>query len=854
MTLAVDDAARPDAAPHAARATRPRWPYLGFVLIAAVFGWQLLLQGRILLPTNPATLAPWFGDVPPESAAVPSNGLMMDTLIFTWPARIYNAEMLGRGEIPFWNPAVFAGYPHLAMIQNNVLYPPSTLFDLIEPVSGMGFSILLHLALAGALMFAFLRSRGLADDAAFLGAAAFELNGMFLIRMSAPSYVFSGTWLPLLLLGASRVARGGLRAGWPVTLATALSVLGGHPQITSLCLTLAGVFLLVESASHAAASETSRIAGVVARVAAFGMLVVLGVALAGYQVVPFLELMANSARGSVPLDVYRNAAMPVTGLLQALIPDAFGHPIEMDYWLPDTAHLVDGRALRERPWALNFSGENVYTGLVPPVLAAVALLRAPARRDVLLFAGASLAALGVLLGTPLIDLAYALVPGFRYSRPDRILFVYMAGMSVLTAYGYAALRGPGSGSAVDARDDASSARSGRLPQGALLALGTAVLIVAWPLVPRLAPAAGRADLAAWLADARGQWLQRSALLLPEALWTGAVLLVLVVLASRAVARRVPAVAGLTAWTLLLLAPLLWFGWRFNPMQVRPVLGTTTLEKQVVSLAGDGTTRVARILPGLPQALPANVLQLLGVDDIHGASAAGVGGYLELIDAAEPGSVAAHKYFRAFRDATTADGRILDLLNAGFVLANVALPPPYEPVGGEDGLTLYRNPDVLPRFFLVTASERYATPEEGRARLLAADFDPATRVLLPATGTAPLPAASAPGVASSPGRVEVVSRSAHAIRLRVTTPQDAILVSSEVYYPGWTTRVDGADAPTLLVDTAFRGTVVPAGTHEVEMVYVPRSFRIGAGVSLAALLVVVLLWWPRARADVRPATA
>jgi len=864
MTLAVNAAARSAGTPHGARAhRRPIWPYLGFVVIAAVFGWQLLLQGRILLPTNPATLAPWFGDAPPESAAVPSNGLMMDTLIFTWPARVYNAEMLGRGEIPFWNPAVFAGYPHLAMIQNNVLYPPSTLFDLIEPVSGMGFSILLHLALAGALMFAFLRSRGLADDAAFLGAAAFELNGMFLIRVSAPSYVFSGTWLPLLLLGASRVARGGLRAGWPVTLATALSVLGGHPQITSLCLTLAGVFLLVESAAHAAASEASRIAYVVARVAAFGMLVVLGVALAGYQVVPFLELMASSARGSVPLADYRNAAMPVTGLLQALIPDAFGHPIEMDYWLPDTAHLVDGRALRERPWALNFSGENVYTGLAPLVLAAVAVLRAPARRDVLLFAGTALLALGVLLGTPLVDLAYAVIPGFRYSRPDRILFVYMAGLSVLTAYGFAALRderlGAGDGVATPQARPARPAHAGDLglPRGAAAVVAAAALIVAWPLAPRLATAAGRADLGAWLADARGQWAQRSALLLPELAWTTVLLVTLCALVRPAVARRATATsAGLVVWTLLLLAPLLWFGWRFNPMQYPPVLGATTLEKEVVALAGVGNVRVARVLPGLPQALPANVLQLLGVDDIHGASAAGVGGYLDLIAAAEDGSVAAHKYFRAFRDPQTAQGRLLDLLNAGYVLANVELPPPFERVGGEDGLVLYRNPDVLPRFFLVADAERYATPEEGRARLLAADFDPATRVLLPGDETTPLPAALAPGAAHEPAdaRVEVVHRAAHAIVLRVTTPRDAILVSSEVFYPGWTTRIDGADAPTLLVDTAFRGTVVPAGTHQVEMVYVPRSFRIGAGVSLAAVLVCVLLWWPRARTAARPATA
>lgn len=844
MTAAVDDTARSAAAHDAGAARRPRWPYLGFVVIAAVFGWQLLLQGRILLPTNPATLAPWFGDAAPESAAVPSNGLMMDTLIFTWPARIYNSEMLRRGEIPFWNPAVFAGYPHYALIQNNVLYPPSTLFDLIEPVRGMGFSILLHLALAGCLMFAFLRSRGLADDAAFLGAAAFELNGMFLIRISAPSYVFSGTWLPLLLLGASRVARGRLRDGWPVTVATFLSVLGGHPQITSLCLTLSGAFLLVETASRDGGSETSRIARVASAVASFAVLVVLGVALAGYQVVPFLELMANSARGSVALAAYRNASMPVTGLLQALIPDVFGHPLEMDYWFPDTAHLVDGVALRDRVWALNFSGENVYTGLVPLVLAIVAVLRSPARRDVLLFAAAALAALGVLLGTPLIDLAYAVIPGFRYSRPDRVLFVYMTGISVLTAYGFAALRG-------DGVDPSSRKPRFALAPGAPVMVAAAVLIVAWPLAPRLASAAGRADLHEWLAGARTQWAQRRALLLPELAWTTALLVVLAVLVRPALARRMTAThAGIAVWTLLLLGPILWFGWRFNPMQVAPVLGATTLEKQVVAATRDHNLRVARILPGLPQALPANVLQLLGVDDIHGASAAGVADYLQLIDDAQHGAVAAHKYFRAFRDPQIAQGRLLDLLNAGVVLANVELPAPYERIGGEDGLTLYRNPHVLPRFFLAGESERHATPEQGRARLLAADFDPATRVLVRADDATPLPAGG--GVVA--GTVEVLSRAPHAIRLRTTTPREAILVSSEVFYPGWTTRIDGADAPTLEVDTAFRGTVVPAGTHEVEMIYVPRSFHVGLGVSIAALLVACFVWWPRTRGVAPPATA
>ena len=809
---------------------RPRWPYLGFFLVAAAFGWQLLLQDRILLPTNPATLAPWFGDMSAESAAVPSNGLMMDTLIFTLPARLYNAEMLRAGEIPFWNPSVFAGYPHFALIQNNVLYPPSTVFDLIEPLSGMGFSILLHLALAGCLMFAFLRARGLPDDAAFVGAAAFELNGMFLIRVSAPSYVFSGTWLPLMLLGALRLARGGgLRSGWPLLVAVAASVLGGHPQITSLCLTVAGAFLLVETVAAAnvrGGSLTGRLAG---NVGAFAALAVLGVGVAGYQVVPFLELMASSARGSVPLEAYRNASMPVTGLLQAILPDAYGHPIEMDYWFPDTAQLVDGIAPRERVWALNYSGQNLYTGIAPLVLAVLAVLRAPGRCDVLLFAGAALFAVGVVVGTPLLDVAYALVPGFRHSRPDRIIFVYMTALSVLAAYGYATLR-TGAPAAEPSRRVTS-----------LAVLGLALLILIWPLAPRLASAAARADLGAWLAHARTQWAAHRAILVPELAATAALLLATVLLALPALARRLPRGAALGSWLVLLLVPSLLFGWRFNPMQHRPVIGATALERQVRDAGGARDVRLARILPGLPQALPANVVQLLGVDDVHGASAAGVGGYLELIDAAEPGSVAARKYFRAFRDPAIASGKVLDLLNAGLVLANVELPPAYERIGGEDGLTLYRNPRALPRFHLVDDVLTYTTPEEGRARLLAPDFDPRTQVLLDVRDAAHVDTITG---ASAPGRVATLDRSAHAVRLEVETPRPAVLVSSEVFYPGWQTRIDGEPTPTLRVNTAFRGTPVPAGRHTIEMVFVPRSFHLGLALSVATLLVSALLWRPR----------
>ncbi len=49
----------------------------------------------------------------------------------------------------------------------------------------------------------------------------------------------------------------------------------------------------------------------------------------------------------------------------------------------------------------------------------------------------------------------------------------------------------------------------------------------------------------------------------------------------------------------------------------------------------------------------------------------------------------------------------------------------------------------------------------------------------------------------------------------------LVVFSEVWYPaGWKLKVDGEDAPLLRVNYLLRGSVVPAGDHNLEMVFEP----------------------------------
>ena len=829
MTAGAGDGVRApsEATRRPTRSGRELWPFAVFLVLAIAFCAPALVPGRILMPSNPTFFQPWVDD--PEAGALEgrSNGLMGDALIFTLPGRIWNHEMLSRGQIPLWNPYVFAGYPHLALIQNNALYPLSAPFDAIEPLSGLALSALLHFTLAGALMYVFLRRLGLDASAAAVGGVAFELNGMFLVRVSAPSYVYSGIWLPLLLLGAHSIAAAPrLRISLAVVVGTALSVLGGHPQITSLALALAGAYLVFEASARARAGGGR--ARAIARAAlAFAASVVIAVGLAGFQVVPFLELMAHSAREVMSLEAYRASSLPFAGLLQAFVPDVFGNPVDRNYWLAKSAKLLDGLRPKDRFWAVNYSGGNVYTGIAPLVLAAIALLRSERRRETLFFALAAVASLGVLVGSPLLDLAYVAVPGFRYSRPDRVLFVYMGSVAVLSALGLEALL---------RRGDGATASANRARQ-ALAVVILAAILIAWRVVPRVVDPAARRDLVAWVVLARGYWSEQASRLLPNALLQLAALVGCLAMAIPAVRRRLPRALWPGIWLVLLTLPNLVFGWRFNPAQLAPHFGTTEVERLLVERAGGG--RIARILFDAPQFLPANVSQLIGLRDVNGASAAGVADYLGLIEAADPGSVAKQKYFRAFDHAAVASGPLLDVLSASVVVSDEDLDVPYESIASVGDVEIYRNPRALPRFRIVTAYDLVDSVEEARARLLAPGFDAAGRVLLsrPTSGTLPSPPTGG-AVPSDLARVDVERDDPERIRLRVDAPADGILVTSEVFYPGWQARIDGVPTEVLRANAAFRAIVVPRGAHAVELSFEPRSLRVGAFVSLGSALVLV----------------
>jgi hypothetical protein len=152
------------------------------------------------------------------------------------------------------------------------------------------------------------------------------------------------------------------------------------------------------------------------------------------------------------------------------------------------------------------------------------------------------------------------------------------------------------------------------------------------------------------------------------------------------------------------------------------------------------------------------------------------------------------------------------------------------------VSIWENTQAAPRAFLVSNVEHADSSAQAIADMQASDFDPLTQAVV--EGAVSL----SPG-GGSPGATVITSYSPQEVQLTASTQSQALLVLTDTYYPGWTATVDGGTAPILPTDLAFRGVVVPPGTHHVTFHYAPASFQLGVAVAVAGVgLLTLTLWW------------
>jgi hypothetical protein len=99
-----------------------------------------------------------------------------------------------------------------------------------------------------------------------------------------------------------------------------------------------------------------------------------------------------------------------------------------------------------------------------------------------------------------------------------------------------------------------------------------------------------------------------------------------------------------------------------------------------------------------------------------------------------------------------------------------------------------------------------------------------------------------------GAVGIRERGDQELQLHVVSARDAILIVAQRYSAGWTAEIDGKPARPIAVEAVLTGLPIPSGEHAVRISYRPKSFLIGAIVSaLSSLAIACLLWIGRAQA-------
>ena len=138
---------------------------------------------------------------------------------------------------------------------------------------------------------------------------------------------------------------------------------------------------------------------------------------------------------------------------------------------------------------------------------------------------------------------------------------------------------------------------------------------------------------------------------------------------------------------------------------------------------------------------------------------------------------------------------------------------------------------------VTAGQMpiFADPAGTLLPLAAPEFDPRRTVSCPRR-LAP----------SSPSRMFRPPKfpcgiSPHKVQLEVQAPEPALVVIAQSFYHNWRAFVGDQPARLWPANHAFQALQVPAGRHQVTLVYEDRMFYRGALVSLASTALWVALW-------------
>ena len=372
------------------------------------------MPGKTLSNSDTLWFQPPLWPTSPRRSTIPSNPELGDASTqLSRSSSIHTAREFP--HIPLWDPYIVGGRPFQANSQSAVFGPYSSPAYMLPFWTALGWIGVMKLWVAAFGTYLLGRALGMRFGGALLAGLVFALNLKMVTWISYP-HMSVWTFIPWLMLLTDRlVRRPTLLAGAGLAALVAVQFLSGHAESSFHALMATSAFLLLRL-WQARREEWDGSTPPLRAVLAFGGAVLAGAAVAAVSLIPFAELVLQSAdlrdRTGESIDV----SLDFKEAIGIFLPDWWGRPTQTPIRL-----FVIERAL--------------YIGALPLMLVAAAFVLRP-RFERIAIGLFGLLWLAVVLGVPPFLQIVTRLPVFSSGHNTRLIILALFAASLLAGWGF----------------------------------------------------------------------------------------------------------------------------------------------------------------------------------------------------------------------------------------------------------------------------------------------------------------------------------------------------------------------------------------------------------------------------------
>jgi hypothetical protein len=779
------------------------------ISLLIIYFWKVVFLGRVLSSADNLFSYPPYNSVAPTGWTHAPNPLLGDPTSQFYPFLYYARENIRHGHLPLWNPYIMMGAPFLADAQSAELYPINIVFYTLPFRDAFAVSAFLKLLIAGFGMFLFVDALGMEFFGSLLSAVLFMFSASNIGWLGSPQTNVS-VFLPwLFFLSYKFIKTSRLKyAGW-LALIISIQFLGGHPETSAFILLASSVYLL--ALSYWEYNDKKDTLGTVKNIVYIGVAFILGFMIASPMLLPFLTELTKSATWA-----YRSETntfyLPLKVFNAFLMPNMFG------------AHHYDNL------WGVkNFNNmESGYIGIIPLILAGIAVVRKRKDRHVLFFTVFSFGLLLIIYGIPPFFQVFNLLPFYNHMATSGLSLVFQFNMIILAGIGLDIL----TNLQLEQRDVTATRNINKNkptkkpiepalnPQFVsikktiykvtgiivLLAITSVILTIAFNKVGPLEDIIGRLYILFFIAG-----LFIASLYIYQYVGYKRNALIIIIL--------------------LAFFNLYFFGHNYNP-QV-PKDWVYPQPPQVISYM-QHTKDLFRFV-GIGACYLSNTLMVYKISDVRGYDLPVKKRYdrffttlfnQQPFEYPSSGSyLIMYSNYKPNQNIFVPTKLIINI----FRLINVKYL-------GNIGNLIYTIPDYMKRAYLAHNVILANTPEDALG-LVSTDINNLLKdsVVIEGYNHTSQPACAD----TKQDAVQIVSYEPDRVSILTASKCPSILVLTDTYDNGWKAYVDERPVTILHANYLFRGIALAPGVHRVEFEYKPFSFKLGTILSAAALIPVIV---------------